>query len=148
MQSNNHRTRSRQPGRAFSLIELLLVLVILTVLGALVATRFTGTTKESKIKAAKHDISTLGGALDTFEIDCGRYPTTGEGLQALIEKPANAPDWNRPYLKSDRVPKDQWGNEYHYEQPGKHRTDLYDLYSAGPDGKADTEDDITNWTKE
>ena len=86
-------------------------------------------------------------ALDAFEIDLGRYPTTSEGLRALVEQPSNAEEWQEPYLKTD-VPKDQWGNEYVYRYPGQRNKYGYDLYSYGPDGKQGGDDDIVNWTED
>ena len=139
--------KNMKRNRAFSLIELMLVLVILSVLAALVAPRFIGTSEEGRVKAATVDLGTFKQALERFNIHCARFPTNTEGLKALIEDPGNASGWNGPYLDEDRVPKDPWGNEYNYEQPGKHRKD-YDIYSNGPDGKVSNEDDITNWTKE
>ena len=84
-------------------------------------------------------------ALDLYELDNGRYPTSDQGLKALLSKPSSSPvpiNWNGPYLKKNPV--DPWGNEYKYACPGKHNND-YDLYSVGPDGVEGTEDDVTNW---
>lgn len=77
----------------------------------------------------------------------GRYPTTSEGLEALVKKPANAEGWQQAYLKRD-VPLDPWGNEYIYRYPGQYNEDGYDLYSYGPDGKQGGGDDITNWSED
>ncbi|AQQ71388.1 PilD-dependent protein PddA [Limihaloglobus sulfuriphilus] len=131
----------------FTLIELLLVLVILAALAAVVVPKFTRRSEQARITAAKTDISNIEVALDAFEIDNGRYPTTSEGIKALIEKPSNADGWETPYLKRG-VPKDPWGAEYIYKQPGSHNEYGYDLSSGGPDGQAGNEDDIVNWTEE
>ncbi len=128
----------------FTLIELLLVLVILGVLAAIVVPKLAGRSEDAKIKAARAEISILSGALDTFEIDNGRYPTTEEGLRALVERPANVESW-RAYLKGG-VPVDQWKHEYVYTYPGSNNPESFDLYSLGPDGR-EGGDDITNWTK-
>ncbi|HEV2296166.1 MAG TPA: type II secretion system major pseudopilin GspG [Tepidisphaeraceae bacterium] len=129
---------------AFTLIELLLVLVILGVLAAIVVPKLAGRSEDAKIKAAAAEISILGGALDTFEVDNGRYPTTEEGLRALVERPANAENW-RPYLKGG-VPVDPWKRPYGYSYPGSNNPESFDLYSLGPDGR-EGGDDITNWER-
>jgi len=132
----------------FTLIELLLVLVILATLAAVVTPKFTKRSAQARITAAKTQISQFEVALDAFEIDVGRYPTTPEGLRALVEKPTTDADgWLQPYIKRD-VPKDPWGNEYVYRYPGQYNEDGYDLYSLGPDRKLGGDDDITNWSEE
>lgn len=136
--------RRLTPG--FTLIELLLVLVILAALAAVVVPRFTKRSEQARITAAKTDISALEVQLDAFEVDTGRYPTTEEGLRALIEAPANVTTWNGPYLKRNAVPNDPWGHAYVYTCPGSHNTSGYDLHSFGPDGQDGSEDDIDNWT--
>jgi len=137
----------RKSHSGFTLIELLLVLVILAVLATVVVPKFTKRSEQAKITAAKVDVSNIGLALDAFEIDSSRYPTTTEGLMALLEKPSSdIPDWKGPYLKR-AVSKDPWGNEYVYTYPGQYNKYGYDLYSYGPDGQKGTQDDITNWTE-
>lgn len=127
----------------FTLIELMIVVVILAVLAAAVVPRLAGRTQQARINTAKMDISgNISVALDLYELDNGKYPTTEEGLSALLTKPASATNWNGPYLK--KKPIDPWGNEYKYASPGTHNND-YDLYSLGPDGIEGTNDDITNW---
>ncbi len=148
---NNDRCERRRGNGAsvsgFTLIELMLVLVILATLAAIVVPKFTGHSKRAKITAAETQIAYIGTALDAFEIDCSRYPTTTEGLDALIQKPAsNADGWTQPYLQQG-VPKDPWGSEYVYRYPGQHNEYGYDLYSVGPDQKLGGNDDITNWTE-
>ena len=141
--------RARSGGRtrsAFTLIELLLVLVILAILMGVVVTRFTGRTKAAQIAAANADINAMGVALDAFEIDNGRYPTSDEGLDALIHQPSNTTNWAQGgYLKKDTIPVDPWGNQYVYRYPGTNNPNGYDLSSLGPDGREGT-DDIANWT--
>lgn len=128
--------------KAFTLIELLIVVVILTVLAAAVLPRLAGRTQQARIATARTDISgNIGVALDLYELDNGRYPTGEEGLNALMTKPASVNNWNGPYLK--KRPIDPWGKEYKYTCPGAHNND-YDLYSLGPDG-SEGNDDITNW---
>ena len=134
--------------KGFSLIELLLVLVILAALASVIVPKFAGRGKQAKVTATQVEIQNLSSALSTFEIENDRFPTTSEGLKALIEKPANANGWEKPYLQKQEIPKDPWANEYMYRQPGQRNEYSYDLSSAGPDGKFNTEDDITNWAAE
>jgi general secretion pathway protein G len=145
------RTRTpltRRARRAFSLIELLLVLVILAILSGLVLMNFTGQSEKARQKAAGVDIKTIGAALDRFETDNGRYPTTDEGLGSLINPPANAKDpTNWPYLKEQSsVPNDPWGHPYQYRSPGTANPRGYDLFSMGTDGREGGGDDIDNWS--
>ncbi|MBI5049306.1 MAG: type II secretion system major pseudopilin GspG [Nitrospirae bacterium] len=129
----------------FTLIELMVVMIILGLLAAIVVPKFIGKVGPAKQKAAQSQIELLGTALDTFHLDVGRYPTSSEGLQALITNPG-AEGWNGPYLKKQEIPLDPWGNPYHYEAPGRHGD--YDLYSYGTDGAegGDGENqDIVSW---
>lgn len=143
-----HRRRRGAKTGGFTLIELMLVLVILATLAAIVLPKFTGRSQQAKITAAGTQISQIEVALDAFEIDVGRYPTTAEGLRALVKKPTtDAGDWQQPYLRRE-VPLDPWGEEYQYRYPGTYNTDGYDLYSTGPDRKLGGDDDITNWSEE
>jgi general secretion pathway protein G len=130
----------------FTLIELLLVLVILAVLAVVVVPKLTGRGKDAKLVATKTDISNIGQALDLFEVDCDRYPTTEETLRALIDPPGNVLEWKGPYLKQQTVPVDPWRNPYMYRFPGQQNPRGYDLHSFGPDGQDGTDDDIDNWS--
>ena len=134
-----YRTRSALRA-AFTLIELLLVLVILAVLAAVVVPKLTGRVEDAKIKAAKSEVSSIKSALNNFEVDNSRFPTTEEGLQALVQKPANLDNW-KGYL--DKMPADPWGHPYIFRVPGTNGRD-FDLISAGPDGQEGTPDDISN----
>lgn len=131
---------------AFTILELLLVLVILGLLAGVVAVKFAGQSESARIKTVETQLKNFRTALDMFDSTTRRYPTTSEGLQALIEKPADAKQWKKT-LDIDALPLDPWDNPYQYRIPGQHRTDGYDLWSYGPDGKDGTEDDIGNWTK-
>ena len=126
-------------------MELLLVLVILGVLAALVVPRFANRSQQARETAAKADVSSIETAIGAFEIDNGRYPSTDEGLQALITAPAALDAWRGPYL-SRGLPKDPWGNEYVYRYPGQENPDGFDLYSMGPVGR-EGNDDIGNWSE-
>ena len=130
----------------FTLIELLLVLVILTALAAVVVPKFTRRSEQARITAANTDIANLGLALDAFEIDIGRFPTTTEGLGALVEPPLNSVGWNGPYIKKG-IPVDPWGKAYVYQYPGQYNTYGYDLHSFGPNNQEGGDDDIVNWAQ-
>jgi general secretion pathway protein G len=134
----------RGSSRAFTLVEMLLVLVILAVLAAIVIPKFSGRSQQAKETAAKSQISSIELALDAFEVDTGFYPQGSAGLNALVDQPAGAQNWKGPYLKKG-IPLDPWGNAYVYTYPGKNNAKGYDLMSVGPDGRAGGEDDITNW---
>jgi general secretion pathway protein G len=103
---------------------------------------------ESRLQAARAQQANFQSALDRYKLDLGRYPTTEQGLTALVTPPSDLPPratWHGPYLASDAIPPDPWGLDYRYACPGEHRTDGFDLWSAGPDGADGTEDDIGNW---
>jgi general secretion pathway protein G len=142
------RNFNRKAG-AFTLIELLLVMVILVTLATLVVPRFVGRAETTKKQTAAIAIrSNIPTALGMFEQDVGHLPTTQEGLRSLVEQPAGATNWHGPYFENGVLPIDPWGQEYIYEQPSKHTNMDFDLYSSGPDKQAGTEDDIVNWTTE
>ena len=140
---NIHRNPTQT---GFTLIELLVVLVILGLLAGLVGPQILRYTGSAKSDTARLQIEELGAGLDLYHLEVGRYPTTQEGLVALVEKPATASNWNGPYLKKKDIPNDPWGNPYRYESPGKNG--MYDLYSYGADnqqGGEDTSADIVSW---
>ena len=129
----------------FTLIELLVVLVILGLLIGYVGPKYFAQLGKSEVKVARAQISSFSKALDQYRLDVGRYPTTEQGLAALIAKPASESKWEGPYLEKS-VPKDPWDRVYQYKNPGEHGD--YDLFSFGKDGAAGgTGDnvDITNW---
>jgi len=128
----------------FTLVELLLVLVILGILAAIVIPKFSGRTEQAKEQAAVTQISTFKTALDAFEVDNGYYPKGKSGLQDLIVAPRDAQNWRGPYMQTDVIPKDPWGNDYIYESPGRHNPTSYDLSSMGPPPGG--EKVIANWT--
>jgi general secretion pathway protein G len=144
------RERSaRQSERGFTLVEMLVVITIIALIMALVGPRVLNYLTDSKIKAAKIQITSLASALDLYYLDAGQYPTTSEGLRALIDRPGNSVAWAGPYLKGDAVPNDPWGRAYIYRSPGQHGA--YDIMSYGADGQeggTGTDADISSWTKQ
>ena len=131
--------------KAFTLIEIMLVVVIIGALAAMIVPRLTGRSEQAKVAAAKADIGAhLATALKLYELDNGNFPSTGQGLDALLTKPTTNPlasNWNGPYIEKKSI--DPWGHPYQYVSPGNHRAD-YDLSSKGRNDKKE-EDDITNW---
>ncbi|GAB1578933.1 type II secretion system major pseudopilin GspG [Bordetella petrii] len=135
------RARARQQG--FTLIEIMVVIVIMGILAALVVPRVLDRPDQARRVAARQDISGLMQALKLYRLDSGRYPSTAEGLQALVKQPEGARNW-RPYL--DRLPNDPWGHPYQYLNPGV-RGEI-DVFTFGPDNKAGGEQDdadIGSW---
>jgi general secretion pathway protein G len=136
--------RRRQAG--FTLIEIMVVMVIIGLLMALVGPNLIGRSEKAKSQAAAMQIERLGTVLDTFRLDVGRYPTTQEGLQVLVQRPMGVDRWDGPYINKG-VPKDPWDRPYIYRSPGEAGRP-YDLYSLGADGApggTDNNRDITSW---
>jgi general secretion pathway protein G len=135
----------RRRERGMTLIEILVVLVLIAIVMGIVGGNFIQRGEKAKANAAKIEIGQIAQSLDLFKLEVGRYPTTQEGLQALITAPAGLSNWNGPYWKKGTVPKDPWGNEYKYAAPGQ--AGPYDIVSLGADGKEGGEGndkDITN----
>jgi general secretion pathway protein G len=131
--------RRRAVRGAFTLIELLVVVVIISILAAMLVPKLAGKTEQARVSAAKGDIANLKLLISTFEVENGRYPTTDEGLKALVEKPAaDLPGWKSGL---DKLPVDPWGHPYIYRCPGTGNKD-FDLLSGGPDGQEGGGDDI------
>lgn len=146
------RIRKSSRRRAFTLLEVLMVIIIIGVLAALVVPSLVGTGEGAKADITKAIIeSGLATPLDTYKIHTGHYPTDEEGgLKALVERPSDenvAKNWRGPYVKDASKIKDAWGNELIYQAPGEYHTDSYDLSSPGPNGSPGDDDDITNWQK-
>ena len=140
----------RTDKRGFSLIELMVVIVILGILAALIAPRLIGRTDEAKVVQVRVQIEGLETALKLYKLDNGAYPSTEQGLQALIQQPDTAPvpkKWRKGgYLEKSKLPQDPWGNDFIYLSPGLHGD--FDIISYGGDGVQGGEDanqDINNW---
>lgn len=143
--------KSRQKIQGFTLIEIMVVVVIIGILIGLVAPNILSRVDESRVTAARTDITTLESALEMYRLDNHHYPTTDQGLQALIAKPNGSPEprnWNsQGYLKKGKLPKDPWGNDYRYISPGSDRR-AFEIYSMGADGREGGEGydaDLFNW---
>ena len=125
--------------RGFTLLELMVVLLILALLASIAAPQVTKHLRKAKVETAKIQVEALGAAVDSFNIDTGRFPTTEESLKALVEKPAGLDSWDGPYIKKKDSLIDPWGEPYHYQHPGSGRE--YDIYSLGSDKKEGGEGD-------
>jgi general secretion pathway protein G len=148
MKRLNGTCRDRRSLRAFTFLEIMFVVVIIGILLAVALPRFSGQTNQARMQATRLQMGNIRTALSQFEMHVGRYPDTREGLQALVVRPSNVSEqlWEGPYLDAEggQLPTDAWKNPFNYRSPGEHNKD-YDLWSAGPDGREGTEDDITNW---
>jgi general secretion pathway protein G len=134
------------PVTGFTLIELLVVLVILGLLAGMVGPQMMKYVGAAKTDTAQLQIEEFGAGLDLYHLEVGRYPSTVEGMIALVEQPSGINNWNGPYLKKRRIPRDPWGNDYHYQFPGSNG--LYDLYSLGLDnteGGINENEDVVSW---
>ena len=130
----------------FTLLELLVVMVIIGLLASYVAPRFFDQVGKSEVKATRAQLDAFEKALGAYRLDTGHFPTTEQGLRALVERPADEPRWSKPYL-SKALPSDPWGRAYIYRSPGEQGRD-YDLLSLGKDGQiggADENADISVW---
>jgi general secretion pathway protein G len=140
------RDRPFRPAPAgFTLLELLVVMVIIGLLAAYVAPRYFSQVGKSEVKVAQAQIVAFEKALDTYRLDVGRYPSTEQGLNALLQRPQNEAKWNGPYLQK-AVPLDPWGKPYQYKSPGERGE--FDLWSFGKDGQpggSGENADVTSW---
>ena len=137
--------------RGFTLIEIMLVVIIIGILAAMIVPNIAGRSEQARKTAARTDIeSNLSTALDLYKMDASQYPTTEQGLIALLTPPSVAPvpvQWNGPYLKKKKIPKDPWGRDYVYVSPGTHNPESYDLSSLGASG-TEGSDNVNNWENE
>ena len=169
--TNRNKTTTRRR-RGFTLVELLIVMAILVLLASLVGPRLLGSKKKADIQATQTQIGLFQACLERYALDMNKFPSTEEGLQALVTAPTGdemgsmsmdttdmegaasstgggtASKWDGPYLQKMDIPADPWGNPYQYEYPPTHGAgDQPDIWSYGPDGTADTEDDIVSWSR-
>ncbi len=126
------RVRSADEEAGFTLVEMLVVITIIGLIMGLVGPRVLNYLAESKVKTAKIQIESLSAAIDLYYLDNGHYPSGGDGLEALVRRPASDPGWNGPYLKTAQTPPDPWGAAYVYKSPGDHAP--YEISSFGPSG--------------
>jgi general secretion pathway protein G len=119
--------------RGFTLVEMLVVITIIGLIMGLIGPRVLNYLSESKVKAAKIQLQSFGGALDLFYLDAGRFPSTAEGLTALVRPTPGVASWNGPYLRGGNVPNDPWNHSYLYRSPGERGP--YDIMSYGSDGQ-------------
>lgn len=131
---HEQRVVQRAAARGMTLIEILVVLVLIGVVLGVVGGNFIGKGEKAKADAAKIEMGQIGQTLDLYKLETGRYPSTQEGLQALISAPPGVGNWNGPYWKKTTVPKDPWGNDYRYASPGQNNSP-YEIASYGADGK-------------
>jgi general secretion pathway protein G len=141
----------REAERGFTLLEILGVLTLLAAIITMVAPNVIKQVQKGQIKTAIAQVNSIKSVINSYYMDCGEYPTTDQGLKALIAKPNAAPipeNWNGPYIDDGKVPKDPWGRDLRYEQPGKHNTLGYDVYTLGSDNKeggTGVNADVGNW---
>jgi general secretion pathway protein G len=127
------RRRLHEGQQGFTLVEMLVVITIIGLIMGLIGPRVLNYLSESKVKAAKIQLQSFAGALDLFYLDAGRFPSTAEGLAALVKQVPGVSTWNGPYLRGGNVPSDPWNHGYLYRSPGEHGP--YDLISYGADGQ-------------
>jgi len=144
------RSRSRKKNqRGFTLVEILVVITIIALIMSLVGPRVLNYLSESKVKAAKIQMQSFASALDLLYLDTGRYPSSAEGLNALMKPTSAMPGWNGPYLKGDVVPNDPWGKPYAYRSPTERgKFEIKSFGSDGQEGGTGTASDITSAANE
>lgn len=138
------KTRFTKHSRAFTLVEIMVVVVVISILAAIIIPQFIGTSDDAKVAAAKATVTELDSAVERFYVQMDRYPTTEEGLNVLVTAPTtdDAKDWRGPYIKE--LHPDPWGNPYQYACPGTHHPASYDIWSRGKAG-VDGQGNIGNW---
>jgi general secretion pathway protein G len=129
---DGHKDDTRSGEQGFTLVEMLVVIAIIGLIMGLIGPRVLNYLSESKVKAAKIQMQSFASALDLFNLDAGRYPSTSENLDALVHRTPGVAAWNGPYLKGGNVPMDPWGHPYIYRAPGEHGA--FDIISLGADG--------------
>jgi general secretion pathway protein G len=140
------KLRDYRRDAGFTLLELLVVLAIMGLLAAVIAPQVLKYLGSSRTQTAKVQIQNVTSALELFRLDVGRYPTTQEGLVALVTAPTTAPNWSGPYLRRAEALRDPWGQPYHYTIPGKHNdADVYSLGADNVEGGTGENQDVGNW---
>jgi general secretion pathway protein G len=141
--------------RGFTLMEVLLVLVILVVLMGFAVPSLLGSKKKADVDAAKTQIGLFRTALEKYALDMNTFPSSEAGLDVLVVEPSDVEEeqlanWAGPYITTSakEAPRDPWGQKYFYAFPSTHESEYPDIWSAGPDTKEGTEDDVVNWTKD
>ena len=137
--------------RGFTFLEIMLVVMIIGLLGAVVGPRIVGSGNKARARTTKIQIDSLGAGLKMYALDVGSYPTTQQGLGALVDRPSDVDQnvWDGPYIEdAGGIPRDGFGREFKYEHPTQKPKVDYALWSMGLDGVDNTEDDITNWVKQ
>ena len=143
---NKKEIRKHAKERGFTLLELLVVLGIIAMLAGVVGPQVMKHLGGAKSKTAKVQVEDLAAALDMYKLDVGSYPSTDQGLAALIEKPENGKRWNGPYLRKKRIPQDPWNTDFRYVSPGQNGN--FDLFTLGADAKEGGEgedQDLVSW---
>ena len=131
--SRRDQRRLHEGQQGFTLVEMLVVITIIGLIMGLIGPRVLNYLSESKVKAAKIQLQSFASALDLFFLDAGRFPSTAEGLEALVKQTPGVGAWNGPYLRGGNVPSDPWNHGYLYRAPGEHSP--YDIMSYGSDGQ-------------
>ncbi len=145
-ESSTPALRRRRRSRGITLLELLVVLAILALIATFAAPQVLKLLGGARTDAAKVQIDNIGTALDLYRLQVGRYPSESEGLEALLERPADAENWDGPYLTKRAALSDPWGRPYRYRDPGEHGE--YDLFTLGADdaeGGEGEDEDVTSW---
>ena len=141
------RNRGRTHNQGFSLIEIIVVITIIGVIVGWAATNIFGKQDQAQARIAKSKIVAMSGPLDIYKLDTGKYPTTQEGLRALLQAPPGVPNWNGPYVKNEAELKDPWRNDLIYRSPGSENRP-YEIVSLGADGQEGGEGankDLKSW---
>lgn len=129
-----------------TLIEIMIVIAILGLLAAIVGVNVMGNLEEGRRQTAQTQIKSFETALKLYNRDCAKYPSTAEGLNSLIAKPASCARW-KPYMEGTTIPNDPWGNPYEYFHPGTHGQEM-EIISKGKDAQLNTQDDVVSWSQE
>lgn len=155
LRRSDGRRRPSRRSAGFTLIEIMAVVLIMGLLAGLVGVAIFGQIDSARVTTTQTQMKQIEQALTFYQMDNGRFPTTEQGLEALVREPAIGPEPRnyRPggYLQGDQVPRDAWGNPYQYENPGQHNPESFDLWSLGADGApggSDTDADIGNWSED